>query len=210
MNRTKSIFATVLSLTLLVSCTKKPKDKPVNHGTPSTKLYPISSGNSWRYEVTTYDSLNNVTVTTMEDKVVNLTFVMGDTFYKIAAINAYYRSPDDGSTLIANSDGQVTTRYQYHNGSDSIQKIGELYIEGYINNYYSRLGTFTYKSYNDCFCFITQTSDGRDLTWVVYKYLKPGIGIVGVEEFSYSKDANGQQVYKLYRSSELKDYFLYP
>jgi hypothetical protein len=210
MNSIKSIFVLTLCTFFLFSCTKKTEDKTPNHGTPSTKLYPLSSGNSWSYEVTTYDSMNNPTISQIEQKVINTTFVQGDTFYVISGINLYYRSTNDGLTLIANSERQTTTRYQYHNGPDSIQKIGELYLNGYIDNYYSKSGTYNYKYFKDCFCFRTETMNRGNLAAVVFKYLKPGIGIVGMEQFSHSKDANGQSIYKLYQTWELKDYYLYP
>ena len=216
---TKNIIFILLFLLSLSSCVKKGKEEtrispnPSSHGTSSTKLYPLNTGNFWIYEETRYDSVGKERKYSFVQKVIGKTVLGKDTFYKINGLsNFYYRSPNDSLTLIADSNGNSTPHFQYNKQANSIIKIGSILIASVTINYYSSYGLVAYRGNLNrlCLLIITEEEVNGIITWKLNKYVQPGVGVIATEIFKLKSDTSAVKEYVLTEKSELKDYFLYP
>lgn len=138
-----------------------------------------------------------------------------DTFYKVNGVgDVFYRSPSDSLTLIADTSGNITPRFQYNKQAGTIRKIGSLAYSSSITNYYSFYGLVTYNGDPKRPCLLITTEEvsiyTKSIISKVEKYVQPGIGIIAVHIFTLKSDTAAVKEYVLTQKWELKDYYLYP
>ncbi|MBL7710993.1 MAG: hypothetical protein JNL13_00945 [Chitinophagaceae bacterium] len=209
----------LLLLLLLSSCVKESKHvtnilpSPISHGAASSRLYPLQLRNFWLYTITDYDSTGKETRSSFLQRVIDKAAFGRDTFYKVnGAGDVFYRSPSDSLTLITDTSGNITPRFQYNKQAGTIRKIGSLAFTSSIANYYSFYGLITYNGdpKRPCLLIITEDEVNHVIKWKTNKYVQPGVGVIATEFFQLKSDTAAVKEYVLTQKWELKDYYLYP